>query len=510
MPKKPVVRTVFLFVISLLVIGGAFYFIGGGKLPFSTAAISQVQLSADNSYWLVHATINTRSTFDFEKDSVSATDSQGKKATPKSTITVELEPVSTTYFAPAYRIIQVNEGDLGLCSLGIWAGQCLGYGRSDLVPYQYQAGVTQVKYKVRVLKNDRVIDEKTISYGRTEGGATQNVEGIQGDSISLANGDVRITSIAQLGGGYSRPEMADVVVFYDSRNRRWSPAASKDDVDRLITYDNRFYDCEGFDRQLSASDCYDFARKRAFKEHSNANDNLAPPSGYGNFVAGGESFSASEGSWQLLAGSAYADVTVAVSTRLADTVFVGNEVAKPKVLSVTVPSTKVGKLNQVQATIKNDGAQGGVDIKAFNANGNYIIPSLLVQFNAGETKTVPIDFYGQIEGSETFTVTACGISQFTSTDCDTKSGTGEITAPEGSGGGTDLGGKGKEGDCQKLGKDWSWNDDKERCVKEKPATEDVFGKIPLFGWILVAVVILIVVIYLTTPKKKGGKKGALK
>ena len=108
-------------------------------------------------------------------------------------------------------------------------------------------------------------------------------------------------------------------------------------------------------------------------------------------------------------------------------VLIGNEVAKPVVLSVSVPRTIVGQTSKVLATIRNEGDTASVQVVALTGQGNYIFPpSQTVTFDNGETKSVSFDLSGQIAGTETVKITACGVSQFTAPTCSSGTGSGEI------------------------------------------------------------------------------------
>ena len=391
----------------------------------------------------------------------------GKQIETKSDVIIRPRPVKAELVAPAQRLLLEGSGRLqyrfsdATCSFGTGILNHLNY-----IPYGFGSKTVQIAYTIELLKGGSLLESKLVQFGGTSNSELQRKAP---SSVSLYGGKVVVSSIGTLGGGVELPELSDVVVFKniaggvsEPRSKSYFSSSVLQSICGTAGNDRKFA-CQAINR-----DCNVEAKKNF--------DHLPTPGGYGGFKSF-YYFDGVNGKWTLYEDQRQLLATIFISRDVADAVFILPKVARPSIQSITsVGEITFNNQKRFCATIKNDGDEGQVEVTAFSGT-NAVVP--LVQratFAAGQTRD-DVCFYqfGQQSGSSfSGQLTACGISQFSSSVCDSEAygysvGQPPVVnqpTPTPKPGETPIGGGGQPElvpDCAKLG-EFVWNADTKTCV----------------------------------------------
>lgn len=376
----------------MLVIGAVlaiYYFSGGtGEL----VGVSEIRLTNDASEWLVLATAGSDDSIIMRKGETS-TSGDGTKATTTSDIEIRFSQLESTMSAPATNYFKKGTGEL----LYIPSDLCLLSQGTGIFPHVFGAATTTVKYSVEVLKDGKRLDYKVVTWGGS--GTTPANE------LSLIDGKVKISNIAQLSTGVQLPSLSDVM-HLDDRNDPNPPYRYR--YPRIVSINSFVKDimkaCNNERWSCLGQNCVGSLKDEWLPS-------LNIPSGYGN--AAFQKVENGIGTWEIASSQATPLITVHISTELG-TLLVKPNVAEPEVVEVTAPETvDTNKRVAMCATIKNKAkVAGSMEIYAESSGGASITDSpKRSDFKAGQEKEICFELWAGAASKEgSATVKACSIS----------------------------------------------------------------------------------------------------
>jgi len=422
----------------------------------SIVSVSKVSLSGGQDYFLVTQLVNGQETINFEKGTSAVSKDGTVKFVLNKQISVKTKPVSAQYIASALRKIGYDGGELWGCGSG-----CLSPTFGDintfstgLYPYYFASSGLSVVYGVDVLVDGQAVDSQKITFG-AQGiptGSSSAVVTNSQPSLSLAGGKVQLQNLGTISITQAKPNLANVVIFFDSRSNSWYRAI---DNSAYTAYLSQYHyqsgkiatHCEGTFAYNCDARVHDLAAGRVPETSSTPGD-------YANFL-GNPALTSQQGTWNLAPGDWQQLITIAVSTQYADRVSITPGNVIPQIISTSNTGSSgclaYQKQGQVCAVIKNTGTDGTASVQFASSVSVSAGSTQQVYFNAGETKEVCANILGQNSdpsktSSYTGQVKVCPLNQFSSTTCVSSSVTGSVCASGAGGEGTALGGDGQPGD----------------------------------------------------------------